>query len=145
MSHQLSIEISGAGEDPNHRSHWAFAVHQPSSRTGDLLHVRVLDLDRLWYGFEFRRGTRLGAMQGVGLCKLAPLDARQRQHAEELIRNEPPPTDGKRKCQDWIVDALIALEVEELVPGGTAEFWSRMVGKPARLVCEAVGGDWTSF
>ncbi|PWY92371.1 hypothetical protein BO70DRAFT_357489 [Aspergillus heteromorphus CBS 117.55] len=145
MSHQLSIEVFGTGEDPNHRSHWGFMIHRPPNRTGDLLHVRLLDLDRLWYQFEARLGTDLLTMQAVGICKIAELSAQQRHQAIEVIKNEPAPRDGRRKCQDWVFSTLIALEVEELVPPGTSEFWKSMVGRPARGVARAVGTNWTSF
>ncbi|GAD96911.1 hypothetical protein PVAR5_5578 [Paecilomyces variotii No. 5] len=145
MSYELSIEICGQGEDPNHRCHWGFMINRPAEYFGDLLHVRVIDLDRLWYQFEYRSGSSLDDLQAVGKCKIADLTLQQRQEAIELIKAEKAPIDGKRRCQDWVFDTLISLEVEDLVPPGTAEFWKGMIGKPAKEVRLSCGVGWTSF
>lgn len=145
MAYELSIEIFGEGDDPNHRSHWDFMIRQPPQIYGDLLHVRVIDLDKLWYQFEYRSGTKLATMQAIGMCKIADLDSRQRQQAIEVIKAEKAPTDGKRRCQDWVFDTLISLEAEELVPPRTSEFWKQMVEKPAKEVEKAVKANWTSL
>jgi hypothetical protein len=120
--YELSIEIFGAGEDPQHRSHWGFVIHRPSALVGDLLHVKVIDLDRLWYQFEPRMSTPLRTMQAVGKVKLGDLSEQQRQHAIQVITSSPAPRDGKKRCQDWVYDTLLSLEVEELVPSGTCHF-----------------------
>lgn len=143
MQYQLSIEVFGTGEDPKHRSHWGFVIHQPPRTFGDLLHVRPVNIEKLWYEFEPRFGTDLNIMQALGLCKIATLDSRQRRLAIEVISQEPAPRDGMRKCQDWVFSTLISLEVEELVPAGTSEFWKGMVGVPAHGVQKAVGGNWS--
>lgn len=145
MQYQLSIEVFGTGEDPKHRSHWGFVIHQPTRSFGDLLHVRPVDIEKLWYEFEPRFGTDLNIMQALGLCKIATLDSQQRRFAIEVISQEPAPRDGRRKCQDWVFSTLISLEVEELVPPGTSEFWKGMVGLPAQGVQKAVGVNWSSI
>lgn len=145
MNYQLSIEVFGNGEDPNHRSHWGFMINQPPSLTGDLFHVRIIDLTRLWYQFEPRYGTNIASMQAMGMCKIADLTPKQRLDAIEIITKEPAPRDGKRRCQDWVFDTLISLEAGELLPSGTSEFWKGMVGKPAREVAQACGAKWTRF
>ncbi|KAJ5609296.1 hypothetical protein N7528_009863 [Penicillium herquei] len=143
MQYNLSIEIFGTGEDPKHRSHWGFVIHQPPRTFGDLLHVWPIDIDKLWYDFEPRFGTELNIMQALGLCQISTLSSSQRRQAIEVISQEPAPRDGRRKCQDWIFSTLISLEVEELVPPGTSEFWKGMVGLPAKDVQSAVGANWT--
>ncbi|KAJ5947719.1 hypothetical protein N7466_000734 [Penicillium verhagenii] len=143
MQYQLSIEVFGTGEDPKHRSHWGFVIHQPPRTFGDLLHVLPIDLERLWYEFEPRYGTELDIMQALGLCNIATLNSEPRRLAIELISQEPAPRDGRRKCQDWMFSTLISLEVEELVPPGTSEFWKGMVGLPAKEVQRAVGRNWS--
>jgi hypothetical protein len=70
MAYELSIEVFGTGEDPNHRSHWGFVIHRPSLLFGDLLHVKAIDLDRLWYEFDPRMGTPLVTMQALGMVKI---------------------------------------------------------------------------
>lgn len=143
MAYQLSIEVFGTGEDPNHRSHWGFMIHQPPSTTGDLLHARLIDLYRLWYEFESRFNTNIVDMQALGLCRLAELTPQQRLQAIEVIKSEPAPRDGTRKCQDWVFSTLISLEVEELIPAGTSEFWQGMIGRTARDVAGSIGSEWT--
>jgi hypothetical protein len=59
MAYELSIEVFGLGEDPNHRSHWGFMIHQAPQALGDLLHVRVIGLERLCCQFEYRSGAQL--------------------------------------------------------------------------------------
>ncbi|KAJ9303236.1 hypothetical protein DTO271G3_610 [Paecilomyces variotii] len=145
MSYEFSIEICGQGEDPNHRCHWGFMINQPAECFGDLLHVRVIDLDRLWYQFEYRSGSSLDDLQAVGKCKIASLTPEQRQNAIELIKAEKAPVDGKRRCQDWVFDTLISLEVEDLVPSGTAEFWKERIGNSAKEVRRACGRNWRGF
>ncbi|KAE8402882.1 hypothetical protein BDV37DRAFT_272451 [Aspergillus pseudonomiae] len=145
MSYYLSMVISGEGKDPKHRSHWAFAIHQPAQIIGDLLHVRPIDLRRLWYEFEHRSDSELILVDAIGLAKIAELDGPQRLQAISVIRDETAPKDGVRRCQDWVFSALIALEVEELVPAGTSELWKGLMGRTATEVEEAVGPKWTSF
>ncbi|KAJ5241328.1 uncharacterized protein N7469_002919 [Penicillium citrinum] len=100
MAYQLSTEVFGTGEDPNHRSHWGFMIHQPPNTTGDLPHVRLIDMDRLWYGFESRLSTNIVGMQALGLCQLAELTPRQRRQVIDVIKSEPASRDGRRRCQD---------------------------------------------
>jgi len=145
MAYQLSIEVFGTGEDPNHRSHWGFMIHQPPNTTGDLLHVRLIDLDRLWYEFESRFSTNIVDMQALGLCRLAELTPQQRRQVTDVIKSESAPRDGRRRCQDWVFSTLLSLEVEELIPTGTSEFWKGMVGRTAREVEGCVGDRWTAL
>ncbi|KAG2000950.1 hypothetical protein GB937_010676 [Aspergillus fischeri] len=84
-------------------------------------------------------------MQALGLVKIGDLSEQQRQEAIKVISSEPAPRDGKRRCQGWVFDTLLSLEVNELVPSGTCHFWKEMVGKPARVVRAAVGDKWTKL
>lgn len=47
--------------------------------------------------------------------------------------------DGKRGCQDWVLDVLVSLEVEGLVGEGTAGVWGALVGKDVEAVRGVVG------
>ncbi|RDH33795.1 hypothetical protein BDQ94DRAFT_169871 [Aspergillus welwitschiae] len=146
-SYELSIQIFGPGEDPHHRSHWGFLIAKPSSPTGDLLHVQVIHLDNLWYQFEARINTPLRTMetmmQAVGKVKLATLGGeQQRQQAIEVITASPAPRDGRKRFQDWVLDTLLSLEVEEVVPAGTCHFWEGLVGRSAAEVRERSGVEW---
>ena len=58
-THVLSIVVSGPGTDPNHRSHWAFAIHETNSEFGHILDVNVIDLQRLIYQFGIERNVRI--------------------------------------------------------------------------------------
>lgn len=145
MSHHLCIEAIGSGEVPNHRSHWAFVIYKPLENFGDLYQVLPIDLERLWYQHDRREATNIKASQAIGMCTIAVLDAKTRWEAIRVIQNEPAPKDGKRRCQDWTIDVLIALEVEELVDPGTAEKWSRRVGMTTRELARSCGTDWVGF
>ncbi|KAK1141561.1 hypothetical protein N8T08_008976 [Aspergillus melleus] len=145
MAYELSIQVFGTGEDPRHRSHWGFVIHKPSALVGDLYHVKVIDLDKLWYQFEPRTSTPLRTMQAVGKVKLGDLSEKQRQDAIQVITSSPAPRDGRKRCQDWVIDTLVSLEVDELVPHGTCHFWNEMVGKSARAVQATPGVNWTSL
>lgn len=102
MSYRLAIEVFGPGDDPNHRSHWGLLIYREGEDFGDLLHVQVIDLQRLWYEPDYRQGARIVTQQAVGMCKVADLDEQQRRKVIEVIRAEPAPRDGKRRCQDWV-------------------------------------------
>jgi hypothetical protein len=45
--------------------------------------------------------------------------------------------------QDWVVDALVALEVEKFVPDETVEIWTGRLGRATAVIkgeVEAEGG-----
>lgn len=107
--------------------------------------MQVIDLDRLRYEFEARTGMSLVIMQAVGMVKIASLDADQRKEVIKVISSEDAPRDGVKRCQDWEFDTLLSLEVNDLVPDGTCQFWKGMVGKPAKVVENAAGANWISL
>ncbi|KAL4919928.1 hypothetical protein BDW62DRAFT_178020, partial [Aspergillus aurantiobrunneus] len=146
-THELYIPISGPGLTPQSRSHWAFLLRTPNSTYGDLLHVQLIDIPRLWYQFDSREAIDLCTLQADGMAKVTDLTAEQRRRLLAVVRREPAPRDGKRTCQEWVVDALVALEVEELVPEGTAGVWGGLVGRGVGLVKEVMGreGRWVSL
>ncbi|KAL4909111.1 hypothetical protein BDW74DRAFT_174324 [Aspergillus multicolor] len=134
QTHELLLPISGLGLTPTSRSHWSFLLRTPSASYGDLLHVQPISLAPLWYQFDAREGIDISSFQAEGMAKIADLTTEQRRQVIKIIRAEPAPRDGKRRCQDWVVDVLVSLEVEELVPPGTAGVWGAMLGKGAREV-----------
>ncbi|KAL4788291.1 hypothetical protein BJX76DRAFT_353321 [Aspergillus varians] len=145
--HELYIPISGPGLTPQSRSHWSFLIRTPQAPYGDLLHVQAIDLKRLWYQFDSREGIDLSTLQAEGMVKITDLSGEQRRRALSVIRAEAAPRDGKRRCQEWVVDVLVSLEVEELVPDGTAEVWSGFVGRGMGEVRGVMGGvgRWVSL
>ncbi|CAG8190764.1 unnamed protein product [Penicillium nalgiovense] len=146
MAYNLSIEVFGPGDSPTHRSHWGFMINKPGNlEFGDLLQVEIIDSDRLWYGFAPRYATKIIDKAAVGMCKIADLTSQQRHDAIRVIEKEPAPRDSIGRCQDWTFDALLSLEIEELVPSGTSAFWKGMIGRPAREVAAACGTQWTAF
>ncbi|CAG8944182.1 unnamed protein product [Penicillium salamii] len=146
MNYDLSIEVFGPGTNPNFRSHWGFMINKPGNlEFGDLLQVEVVDANKLCYGFAPRYATKIIDKGAVGMCKIANLTSEQRRQAITIIEKEPAPRNGVKKCQDWTFDALLSLEIEELVPSGTSEFWKGMVGRPAREVAEACSTRWLAF
>lgn len=143
--YHLSVEVFGNGENPRDPSHWAFVIHQPPSASGDLLHVRVLDPTKGFFQFESRYGSRIRTQQALGLGYIALLTPEQRRTVIEIISKEEAPKNDNRNCQDWVFSALLSLEIEELVPPGSSEFWKGMINKPAREVAAALGGNWTKL
>ena len=142
MSFHISILVSGPGTDPRHRSHWAFSIHRDDEEFGEILNVQVIDLQRLWYQYEERTGEPGQKHRCEGRIKIATLTDTQRLMAKKVISGEPAPRDGKRRCQDWILDATISLEADGVVESGTSEYIQRLVGKPAAEVAKIVGGKW---
>lgn len=145
MSYELSITVDGRGLDPNNRSHWAFMICEEGKDYGERLQVALLDRATLRYMFEMRSTVVLRSAQGEGRCVITSWNAQQRQKAMELIRAEEAPCDGKRRCQDWVLEVLIGLEAEALIPAGTSSRWEGLVGKPAAELAAELGPLWEAF
>lgn len=79
---------------------------------------------------EYSFAHHAGHWQG----QIGDLSEQQRQQAIQFITSSPAPRDGIKRCQDWVYDTLLSLEIEELVPPGTCQFWKGMVGKSAQAV-----------
>ncbi|KAL4964897.1 uncharacterized protein BDV14DRAFT_64022 [Aspergillus stella-maris] len=140
MSYQLSVSIHGPGETSH--AHWGFTIHTLGQEFGDLLHVRLITTTR--FQFENRSGHGLTEQDAWGLAPITLLDSAQRATVVEILEAEEPPTGGK-DCQDWIVDALVELEVAELVEPGTAETWAARRGKETVAVRGEVGEGWVAL
>lgn len=140
----LSIVVYGPGEDSRHRSHWAFAIHAQDGNSGHILHVSLLNLERLIYQFEIRKDVTIRSRSSEGSFPVARLTQEQVRQASKIISEEPAPRDGTERCQDWVLRAVISLEAEELVPAGTSERLERLVGQPASIVAQAVGDRWVT-
>lgn len=133
MAYELSIEIFGTGEDPQHRSHWGFVIHRPASYVGDLLHVKLIDLNRLWYQFEQRSGTPLRTMQAIGKVKVADLSEQQRQHAIQVITASPAPRDGKKRVRTGFMTPCCRLRWKSLCHPAHATSGRRWLASQHRL------------
>ena len=48
----------------------------------------------------------------------------------------------KDRCQDWILSCIISLEVEEIVPEGTAQWIGSLIGLPSAELAERVDKRW---
>ncbi|KAL4916854.1 hypothetical protein BDW62DRAFT_202346 [Aspergillus aurantiobrunneus] len=145
MTYTLSITIAGPGT--TERAHWDFTIHKPAAPFGSLLHVRLLDStnpNKHSFIFENREGHGLSEQDAWGLVPLAQLDGVQRAAVVSVLEKEKPPV-GVGRCQDWVVDALVALEVEELVPDGMARAWSARIGRVTVCIREEVGEGWLAL
>ncbi|KAL1863711.1 hypothetical protein Plec18167_000809 [Paecilomyces lecythidis] len=140
MTYQFSVGIFGPGTFE--RAHWGFVIHKPPNQFGDLLHVRVVDIPSNKFIFEHRSGHALDDQDAWGLCRISLLGDVRRSKVISMISSEQPPFGGTKDCQDWILDALVSLEVEELVPEGTAQIWASRVGKETKVVEGEAGIDW---
>jgi hypothetical protein len=134
--------VHGPGTDANHRSHWAFAIHRKTAESGVLLHVQLIDLSKLIYQYDERRGVDVRSRSSEGSFEVGSLKDEQVQQAVKVIRDEAAPKDGVEKCQDWVLRAIISLEAEEIVPPGTSEWIGTLVGQAATTVAQAAGNRW---
>ena len=144
MYYNLSIVVSGPNDDPSNCSRWAFALHAPDSPIGNLLDVTALKLDRPIYAFDKRAGVEFQSIYSEGYFVIARLSPEQYWRADQIIAQEPAPVNGKDRCQDWIQNCVIALEIEEIVPPGTSEWLGELVGKPATVIASSPGTRWVS-
>lgn len=106
------------------------------------MQVVLIDLATLKYKFERENSSPLHTRSSEGYFHVATFSAAVKQRVMSVIENEPAPSDGKGRCQDWIVEALISLEAEELVPSGTSEWIQGLVGRTALDVEKRVGEKW---
>ena len=141
-SYSLSIIVDGPGTDANHRSHWTFAIHHNAAETGIIMQVQVIDLDKLIYQFDERRGVDIRSKGSEGSFSVASLTNEQMQQAVRIIREEPAPRDGVERCQDWVLRTVITLEAEEVVPPGASAEIETLIGRTATAVAQQVGERW---
>ncbi len=141
MSYELSVVVDGPGLSPNARSHWVFMITKAGQTTGELLHVRVLDLATLRYQFE-ERIAPLESATIEGRWKVTSLTYAQRLKAKDIIRKVAAPADGKKRCQDWVLDVFIELEAEELIPSDSSHQCSNGIGKSAADLGSSLGAAW---
>lgn len=141
MTYQLSVGIFGPGT--YERAHWGFIIHKPQEQFGDLLHVRVIDIPSNRFIFEHRSGHALDDQDAWGICKITLLDDIRRSNVILILSSEQPPFGSRRRdCQDWLLDALVSLEVEGLVPNGTSQTWASRVGKETKVIEGEAGMNW---
>lgn len=143
-TYTLSIVVYGEGDDPNNRSHWSIVFHGAGGDRGNLLQVSLIDRDRLWYQFDRRDGVTILSPSSEGYFQVATISASQYSQAHSIISKEPPPRNGRERCQDWTMNCIIALEAEELVPPGTSEWVGGLVGKSATKLAQSLGGRWVA-
>ena len=141
-SYSLSIIVDGPGTDANHRSHWTFAIHHNAAETGIIMQVQVIDLGKLIYQFDERRGVDIRSKGSEGSFSVASLTNEQMQQAVRIIREEPAPRDGVERCQDWVLRTIISLEAEEIVPPGASAEIETLIGRTATAVAQQVGERW---
>lgn len=138
----LSIIVSGRGDDPNHRSHWAFAIHRPDQPLCTLYQVNLIG-EGLIYQFEERGGEPLLSRSSEGHFLVGPIKSSNYVKTKEIISKEPAPRNGRDRCQDWVMNCIIVLETEELVEDGTSELISRLIGKNVDQLKGIVQDRWT--
>lgn len=146
--YQLSLVIDGPGTSAESPSHWSLALHKAPPSLCTILQVLVLEeiSQRKIYGFSRHNGVDIYNMDSVGRVLLVEtLPARDYGRTLGIIEKEPPPQNKKGEkdnSQNWVVDVLISLEVEELVPAGTAEMVGGWIGRSAEEVRIAAGDQW---
>ncbi len=109
-----------------------------------MLDVQLIDLQKLIYQFDERRGVAIRSKGSEGSFTTASLAQKQVRAVEKVIREEQAPKDGTERCQDWVLRTIISLEAEELVPPGTSASIEKLAGKSAKVLAQSVGQRWTS-
>ena len=140
----LSIVVEGAGLSPQNRSHWSFAFHRPDSTIANICQVLLLDDTRLLYQFDRRDGVPYPVSRSEGAVKLAELSPNEYARALQAISKEPPPRNGKDRSQDWVLNCVVAMEVEEILQSGSAELVGGLVGLSAAAVKDNAAARWVN-
>lgn len=113
----LSVVVDGPDSDPNHRSHWALAIHRYGSNNGILLQVSASELSKLVYQFETRRDVVLRSKSSEGSFVVASLARSNVRRA--AIRREVPPDLRKGPARHAVHhDVPITLRGVRFVHGG---------------------------
>jgi hypothetical protein len=141
-TYTLSIVLHGPGTDPNNRSHWTLALHRPPSPLATVLQVNVLDLASLTYASTTRNGEVLLPASAEGRVEVGTLDMAGYIAVKRVVEGVQAPNNGKDRCQDWVLDYIVALEVEGVVAEGTSEWVGGLVGRSAVEVEKEVGDRW---
>lgn len=138
----LYVAVYGPGTDPTERSHWGFMISRKGASEGKLLHVVLPNKERLLYVFQEREKRHVidGSEE---LWKIAELSDTERVKAMNILRGNPPPVDGKRKCQDWVLEGFIRLVADELVAEVQAHQCMALMGKSAEELRTILGPAWT--
>ncbi|KAK6338718.1 hypothetical protein TWF696_009530 [Orbilia brochopaga] len=147
VNYILSIVVFGDGNNPApwEGSHWGLAIErQGGSGRGELHNVVLIDNDRKWYQYEMRDDVTILNLNSEGKFWIAILSEQQKRDAVKVISKEAPPRDGKKGCQDWVMDCLFALETNEpaLIPDGTSQFVYGLVRTPASNIAKQAGERW---
>ncbi|KAF3902819.1 hypothetical protein AA313_de0205791 [Arthrobotrys entomopaga] len=142
LTYDLCIVVYGDGANPApwQGSHWAIGIHVTGDyERGDLFQVLVLDDVRKWYHFDKRENDFL-----LNAMSEATLSPEQKREVVSLISQEPAPRDGKKGCQDWVIECLLTLETQdsELIPAGTVDFVSGLLRMPTADVAKQAGERW---
>ncbi|KAF1840389.1 uncharacterized protein K460DRAFT_381198 [Cucurbitaria berberidis CBS 394.84] len=104
----------------------SIVFHGAGADRGNLLQVSLLDRDRLWYQFDRRDGVTILSPNSEGYFQVATIPASQYARAHSIISEEPPPRNGRDRCQDWTMN------------------FDGLVGKSATELAQALGGRWVA-
>ncbi|KAF2273263.1 uncharacterized protein EI97DRAFT_346634, partial [Westerdykella ornata] len=148
-TYTLAILITGRGDAPPHRSHWSFTLFPslppspPTLHLATLLEVTPLSLTPLIYTFSKRTGADILPLVSEGYVVLTCcLTREEAKKAEGVIEKEKAPRNGTDRCQEWVVDCVVGLEVEGLVADGVSALVGSCVGKTSEEVERDVGWRW---
>ncbi|KAF3916870.1 hypothetical protein ABW20_dc0110182 [Dactylellina cionopaga] len=147
VNYDLSIAVFGDGNNPApwEGSHWGFAIErEDGSGKGELHHVLLIDINRRWYQYDMRDDVIILSPRSEGKFWIATLSERQKRDVVKVISKEAPPRDGRKGCQDWVMDCLFALETNEpaLISDGTSEFVYGLVRTPASNIAKQTKERW---
>ena len=141
-TYHLSIVVYGPGEDPNYPSRWALVFHHPHASEGNMLQVIEADHSRQWYQLDRQNQVPIFSPYAEGRFSVASFSPLQYSRSHALISDEPPPANGRDGPQDWVLNCLVSLETEELVPPGRSEWLSALLGLSAKDLAISLGAVW---
>ncbi|KZF25861.1 hypothetical protein L228DRAFT_113 [Xylona heveae TC161] len=104
MDYELSIGVYGRGLDPQHRSHWGFLICRRGSEFGRLIHVALIDANRLIYQHDERDPQLFKSQSCEGRLNIGTMSASICEQVKNVMRNEPAPRNGKVRKFFWAAD-----------------------------------------
>lgn len=107
-----------------------------------MVHVDLLDRGKLWYQLDRRNGVSVLSASAEGYFTIISMNASQYSQVYSVISREDPPRDGVSRCQDWVFEAVLSLEAEDLVPDGTSAWIESLVGKSSSELALTLRDRW---
>ncbi|KAF2092276.1 hypothetical protein K490DRAFT_32490 [Saccharata proteae CBS 121410] len=140
--YQLSIILYDQDGESIDGSHWGLIFHMDDSEVGNLFHVTLLDPKLQVYQLDQRHGYLIHSKNSSGYFNVARISQYQCVWAAGIIEKETIPVDATATCKEWVLNCLISLEVEELVPAGTSLWLEPLLKLPLEDIVDRLEDKW---